>query len=210
MPATPQADALPAELLAEIAAQGGARHYPAHTVLINEGDDSDAVFLILSGRVKAYGSGPAGREVIYDTLGPGECVGEMSLDGGPRSASVMTLEPTTCVLVSGKRLRELLAAHPEFALHLMRKLIRLARHSTQVVKRLALHDVRERVLQVLEELAQARDGARVVSPRPTQQELADRVGASREMVSRVITQLAAQGRLRLEAQSIVLISASHR
>lgn len=210
MPASPSADALPPELLAQIAARGGTRHYPAQTVLINEGDESDAVFLILSGRVKAYGSGPAGREVIYDTLGPGECVGELSLDGEPRSASVMTLEPTSCVLISGKRLHELLAAHPEFALHLMRKLIRLARHSTLLVKRLALHDVRERVLQALEELAEARDGARIVSPRPTQQELADRVGASREMVSRVLTQLAAQGQLRLEAQRIVLQPSARR
>ena len=87
------ADLLDDHLLRAIANRGGVRNYAAHAVLVTEDDRSDTLFIILSGRVKAYGSAEDGREVVYSTQGVGEYFGEMTLDGGPRSASVMTLEP---------------------------------------------------------------------------------------------------------------------
>ncbi len=181
-------------LLEAIAASATVLSFAAHTVLITEHDATDALYIILSGRVKAYGASGDGREVIYSTQGPGEYFGEMTLDGGPRSASVMTLEPTRCAVVPGTELRRLLAEQPDFAIHLMFKLISLVRASTDRVKSLALDDVYGRVTKLLKSLAlPGADGVPVVSERLSQQDIADRVGSSREMVSRVLKQLTVGG-----------------
>ena len=204
--ATP--DLLDDQVLRAIAQRGGVRSYPAHAVLVTEDDRSDALFIILSGRIKAYGSGPDGREVVYATQGAGEYFGEMTLDGGPRSASVTTLEPTTCAVVPGAEVREFLASHPDFALHLVKKLIGLARASTGQVKSLALDDVYNRVARLLRSLARDQgDGGSVlvVPDKLTQQDIADRVGSSREMVSRVLKPLVEGGYVELRGGRYALL-----
>ena len=193
------------ELLRAIASRGGVRNYAAHTVLVTEEDRSDALFIILSGRVKAYGAAPDGREVVYATQSAGEYFGEMTLDGGPRSASVMTLEPTTCAVVPGPDVREFLSLHPDFALHLIKKLIHLARASTEHVKSLALDDVYGRVTKLLVALARDEDGVLMVPGKLTQQDIAERVGSSREMVSRVFKPLSEGGYVELRSGRIVLL-----
>jgi CRP/FNR family cyclic AMP-dependent transcriptional regulator len=192
-------------LLREIASTGGVKRYPANVVLINEGDVADTLFIILSGRVKVYAGNESGKEVILNEHGPGEFVGEVPLDGGVRSASVMTLEPTTCALVTGANLREFLATHPDFALHLIRNLIMRLRTLTDSVKSLALDDVYGRVVGLLQKLAVAEDDHRVIPQRLTQQEIADRVGASREMVSRIFKELTVGGYLSVKAGHIILL-----
>lgn len=197
--------ALQDELLQAMAAQGGARNFPAHSILINEHDDSDSLFIIVSGRVKIFGASESGREIIYNTLGAGEYFGEMSLDGGPRSASVMTLEPTTCVVVPGSRVRDFLGKHPDFALHLIRKLIGLVRRSTDNVKSLALDDVYSRVARLLNERAREENGKLVIAEKLTQQDIADHVGSSREMISRIFKQLTQGGYVSVEGKHISLL-----
>lgn len=192
-------------LLREIAGRGGVRTYAANTVLVTEDDLSDALFIVLSGSVKVYGSGVDGREVVYGTQGPGEYFGEMTLDGGPRSASVMTLEPTTCAVVPGAQARDFLATHPDFALHLVHKLIRLARASTEHVKSLALEDVYGRVARLLRTLAVDEDGVPTVPHKLTQQDIADRVGSSREMVSRIFKPLVEGGYIAQRGGRIALL-----
>ena len=132
----PVDDRLPPLLLEAIAARGGTRSFPANTILINEGDSTDSLYLVLSGRVKAYSSADNGREVVLDELGPGEYLGELSLDGERRSVSVKTLTPTTCCIVQGAELRQFLTEHPDFAVHLTHKLIRMVRRLTEQVKSL--------------------------------------------------------------------------
>lgn len=192
-------------LLREIAQRGGVRSYPAHTVLVTEDDRSDALYVILSGRVKAYGAADDGREIVYATQGVGEYFGEMTLDGGPRSASVQTLEPTTCAVVPGVEVRDFLASHPDFAMHLVKKLIHLARASTGQVKSLALDDVYGRIARLLRRLARDEDGVLQVPDKMTQQDIAERVGSSREMVSRVFKPLVEGGYVELRAGRIVLL-----
>ena len=154
------ADTLDDALLREIAGKGGIKRYPAQAILINEGDSSDSIYILLSGRVKVYSTNPEGKEVVIATHGAGEYIGELSLDGGVRSASVMTLEPTMCSVVSGSSLREFIAAHPDFASHLIRKLIRSVRQATESVKSLALEDVYARVVRLLTDLSDpARTGS---------------------------------------------------
>jgi CRP/FNR family cyclic AMP-dependent transcriptional regulator len=192
-----QVEKLQDGMLAAIASRGGVRTYPAHAVLFSEGDQSDAFYIVLSGRVKVYGSGYDGREVIYNTLGPGEYFGELSLlDGATRSASVASLEPLRCVLVRGEDMREFLVEYPDFALHLIHRLAWLLRRSTDNVKSLALDDVYQRVARMLNELASAETpdgGPRLVSLKLTQQDIAERVGSSREMISRIFKQLVQGG-----------------
>src|SRR5438105_4388582 len=129
---------LPEGTLRAIAATGVVRSFPKNAILINEGDVGDSLYIILSGRVKVYASNEAGREVVIAFHGEGEYVGEMSLDGSPRSASVMTVEPTTCAVVNRSSFLEFLLAHPDFALHLIKKLIQRVRLTTENVKSLAL------------------------------------------------------------------------
>ncbi|HEY9237457.1 MAG TPA: Crp/Fnr family transcriptional regulator [Burkholderiaceae bacterium] len=203
---TPNVAPLDTPLLQRIAAQGGVKRYPAHAVIIHEGDSADTLFILLSGRVKVYASSEGGKEVIITTHGAGEYVGELALDGGMRSASVMTLEPTTCSLVTAATLRAFVADHPDFAQHLIRKLIARVRQATDSVKSLALQDVYGRVVGLLQQLAPGDEGApRTVPERLTQQEIAERVGSSREMVSRILKDLTVGGYVHVEAGRITLL-----
>jgi len=201
--ATP--DVLDDSLLREIARRGGVRSYAANAVLVTEEDRSDALFVILSGRVKAYGSAADGREVVYTTQGAGEYFGEMTLDGGARSASIMTLEPTTCAVVPGVEVRDFLATNPDFALHLVKKLIRLARASTEHVKSLALEDVYGRITRLLRTLARDEGGVSMVPEKMTQQDIAERVGSSREMVSRIFKPLLEGGYVEMRGGRIAIL-----
>src|SRR5690349_25068831 len=105
-------DARIAEDLGILASRGVQREYRKNTMLIHEGDEGDTLFIILSGRVKVYAVDASDREVTYGVFGPGHYFGEMSLDGGPRSASVITLEPTVCSAVSKRTLRDFLIERP--------------------------------------------------------------------------------------------------
>ena len=196
-PTPPTLETLDDTLLRKIAEHGDVRTYPPNCILINEGEQTDTFFILLSGRVKVFGSDANGNQVVYAIHGPGEYVGEMSLDGCPRTASVVTLEKTACAVVAGKQLRDFLALHPDFALNLIHKLIRRAREATEGVKNLALLDVYGRICVLLMGLAgnatPDANGARHIDGKLTQQDIADRVGSSREMVSRILRDLVAGG-----------------
>lgn len=187
-------DRLPAPLIEALALHGNTRPFRANTILISEGDAGDSLYIVLSGRLRAYASSEEGRDVVLGEHGPGEYVGELSLDGRPRSASVKTLEASSCCVVAGAELRGFLAEHPDFALHLSQKLTRMVRRLTEQVKSLALQDVYGRMVRVLMELSDPGEGSgRVVREKLTQQDIADRVGSSREMVNRVMKDLTAGG-----------------
>jgi CRP/FNR family cyclic AMP-dependent transcriptional regulator len=197
--------ALQDELLRAMAARGNLKRYPAQMVLIAEGDDADALFIVVSGRVKVYASSAAGKEVILATLGPGEYFGDMALDGGERSASVVTLEATSCVVVNGANLRAFLAEHPDFAQHLILKLIARVRALTASVKSLALEDVYGRVVKLLQTLSMPEGEVRALPHRLTQQDMAEYVGSSREMVSRILKELTIGGYVRSEGGRLLLL-----
>ena len=195
-----------AESLRTLVARGDPRRYRKGTLLIQEGEHGDTLYIVLSGRVKAFSVDQRDREIVYGVYGPGEYLGEMSLDGGPRSASVITLEATTCAVVTRQTLREHIAANPEFALELIARVIRRARLATQSARNMALLDVYGRVVQLLGELAVAQpDGTRVVPERLTHAEIASRVGCSREMVSRLMKDLERGGYIAVGAGAMTLV-----
>lgn len=204
MPPTAPADATDPswpQSLQTVIARGETRRYRKGTVLIHEGDLGDTLFIVLSGRVKAYSADDRGREIVYGIYGPGEYLGEMSLDGGPRSASVLTLEATVCAVVTRKTLEEHIARTPEFAFELLSRVIRRARLATQSARSMALLDVYGRVSRLLNDLGQpAPQGPGRLAPRLTHAELAHRVGCSREMISRLMKDLERGGYVTTEAR----------
>ena len=180
------------------------RMFPKNAVIVNEGDGTDSLYVILSGRVKVFLADEEGKEVTLGTQGAGEYFGEMVLDGGPRSASIMTLEPSRFAVVSRQQFTAFLASHPDFSLRLIRKLIHRARALTNNVRSLALLDVYGRVARLLLDLAIEQDGRRVIPERLTQQDIASRVGASREMVSLILKDLSAGGYITISGKAITV------
>ena len=190
--------------LEALAAHATAQTYPRNTTIINEGDRSDSIFITVSGRVKVFLHGEDGREVILNMHGPGEYFGEMVLDEGPRSASVMTVEPSRFLVISKTDFRKFLSAHPDFAMKLINRLMRRVRALTDNVGSLALLDVYGRVARLLLEMSTEQDGKHVVPERLTQKDIADRVGASREMVSRIFKDLVAGGYIQVDDRVITI------
>ena len=171
-----------------------ARRYRKGTLLIEEGDAGESIYLVLAGRVKAFSIGANDREITFGVYGPGEYVGEMSLDGGLRSASVITLEPSTCAMITRHTLREQIAIHPDLAFELLAKVIARARMATRDARNLALIDTYGRLVALFNELGVSQpDGSRLIGQRLTHREIAARVGCSREMVSRLLKDLEAGG-----------------
>src|SRR5438552_13213590 len=112
-PFSDAANALSDVVLRTLAEYGTVRSYPKHTVLISEGDSSNALYVVLSGRVRVYATSGQGREITLNFAGPGDTIGEMALSGEPRSASVVTIEPTTCLTVPLPAFREAIARSPD-------------------------------------------------------------------------------------------------
>ena len=195
--ATPDLLAQPAlsEPLRLLAQRGELRRYAKGALPIQEGDHGDTLLIIVSGRLRAFSVHEGnGREITYGSYGPGEYVGEMSLDGGPRSASVMATEPSVCAVVTRRTIEQFIAEHPAFAFELLAKVIRRARSATLTARQMALNDVYGRLKALLESMAQAQgDGTRVIRERLTQQEMANRIGCTREMVGKVMRDLEGGG-----------------
>lgn len=177
------------EYVGALAALGTMRAYGKNTILVQEGDRSDQIYVVLDGKLKVYLADSEGKEIIVDILGPGQYFGEMALEGDPRSASVMTLEPSRLSVVERDRFKDFLAGNPDAAYALIVTLIRRARNLTRVVGDLALLDVYGRVARLLLDHAREENGQLVVTERMTQQEIGRRVGASREMVWRILDDL---------------------
>jgi CRP/FNR family cyclic AMP-dependent transcriptional regulator len=191
--------------VARLASRGIVRNYRKNTIIINEGEPGDSLFVLLQGQVKVYATDENGREITYGTIDAGDYFGEMSLDGGARSASVMTLEPCLCALVSRTSVQQHLADEPQFALQLVAQVIRRARSATETARQMALLDVYGRVIHTLEgQHGPATMQAPVQLTQITHQQIASRVGASREMVSRLLKDLEKGGYVELGIKRITL------
>jgi CRP/FNR family transcriptional regulator, cyclic AMP receptor protein len=189
-----------------LALRGALRNYKKNSIVINEGESGDSLFVLLQGTVKVFSTDQSGREITYGSIDAGDYFGELSLDGGPRSASVMTLEPCICSVVSRAAVREHLAEEPEFALDLVAQVIRRARAATETARSMALLDVYGRVIATLEgHEGPATPDAPILLTQITHQSIASRVGASREMVSRLLKDLEKGGYIELGVKRITLL-----
>lgn len=189
-----------------LAALGVSRRYRRGALLIQEGETGDTLYIVQQGRLRAFVSDNQGRELTLGMYGPLEYVGEMSLDGGPRSANVEAADSSICSVVSRTVLLDYIAAHPEFALELMARLIRRARLATESARSVALIDVYGRLVRLLNDLAVEPDenGERPLSERLTHQQIAQHLACSREMVSRLLKDLETGGYIAVRERWIVL------
>ena len=191
---------LSTRLLAQLAERGTPRTYRRGEIVFEEGEHSDSLYILLSGELKVFTRGENARELVYNAILPGEFFGELVLDGGPRSASVKAVVESICIVVARDRFRDFMASHPEFGECLVLQLIARVRHVTGQLRDVALKDVYGRVSALLSCLARDEGGARVIDRSVTQQEIANRVGSSREMVNQILRELIRGGYLAKDAE----------
>lgn len=192
-------EGIPEAELTAIEALGVQRTYPKSTVIINEGDQANAMYIVLTGKVRVYVSDEGGKEFILNTMGDGEHFGELSLlDEEVRSASVVTLEKSTFSIIHKEDFAKLLVDHPRIALVLLKNLSNRIRQLTDNVKTLALQDVYGRIRKTLLSMAEEVNGQLVIEERLTQQDIANRIGSSREMVARILKDLALGGYIEID------------
>jgi len=185
-----------------LADTGTRRHYARRTRFIAEGDEGNAIYVVLSGRVKVFTCDADGKEFLFGTYGPGAILGEMALDGQPRSASVEALDDVVCAMVPIGALRERIGADPAFTLELIRTLIQRSRNTTTFSRRLALDSAYQRLKALLEELA---GPAGCIAEPLTQQAIGERIGTSRDMVSKLFKDLVKGEYLRVEQRRVTLL-----
>jgi CRP/FNR family cyclic AMP-dependent transcriptional regulator len=178
---------------------------PRSTTIMAGGDPTDHLYIVLSGRLKVMMSDAEGKEVILSILGPGEFFGEMGLiDDEPRSATVVTIEPCELLSIAKRDFKKCLADNFEMAMAVMRGLVRRLREADRKIGSLALLDVYGRVARLLLDMAENVDGEKVVTKRLPKQDIAKMIGASREMVSRVMKDLQTGGYIEMRGSTIVV------
>ena len=183
------------------------RTYPKNAVVLTEGEMGDSLYMIQSGKVKVFIGDEEGREIILKILGPGAFFGEMSMiDKQPRSASVTTIEPATFLVLSNAAFERCVEQAPRIANMVMQILAQRVREADRKIGTLALMDVYGRVASTLLELAVYTNGKLVVGEKLSQQDLANMVGASREMVNRILKDLSERGFISIESKSITIIN----
>ena len=181
------------------------RSFPRGTTIIAAGDVTDSLYLVISGRLKVMMSDDEGREVILSMLGPSEYFGEMGLiDDSTRSASVISLEQCELLVLSKRDFRKCLLENFEMAMTVMRGLVKRLREADRKIGSLALMDVYGRVARLLLEMSETIDGQHVVTRKVAKQDIAKMIGASREMVSRVMKDLQVGGYIEVRGNSIYL------
>lgn len=179
--------------------------FPKNTILISEGDKTDSLYVIYSGKVKAIITDENGKEVILSIFGPGEYFGELAfIDGEQRSATIITREPTEVLIISRDGLRDILSSNPNLAFNLLVGVVKRLREATKQIEGLALMDVYGRVARLLVHLAKAEGEKHVIEEKLTHQEIANMTGSSREMVSRIFKDLIAGGYITVENKQITI------
>ncbi|MBB3045870.1 CRP/FNR family cyclic AMP-dependent transcriptional regulator [Litorivivens lipolytica] len=198
---------LSAEELEALRRASVAREFSKNSVVIHEGDLADSLYIIERGRVKVYCSDKNGKDFVLDILEDGDYFGELALlDDDRRSASVRAMETASFRVIYKQDFNTVLDAHPNIARTLIRNLTRRIRKLTDDVKALALQDVYGRVAKVLTTLAETdEDGVGRIQEKLTQQDIADRVGASREMVARILKDLTIGEYIAIESRQILLL-----
>src|SRR6476620_5103119 len=181
------------------------RSAPRSSVIMAAGDQIDCLYIVISGRLKVMMSDSEGKEVILSLIGPGEFFGEMGLiDDAPRSASVVTIESCELLSINKRDFKKCLAENFDMAQAVMRGLVRRLREADRKIGSLALLDVYGRVARLLLDMSENVDGEKIVTKRLPKQDIAKMIGASREMVSRVMKDLQMGGYIEMRGSNIVL------
>jgi len=201
----PLFSSFPDDQLRMLATVVARRSAPRSSVIMAAGDATDSLYIVISGRLKVMMGDADGKEVILSLIGPGEFFGEMGLiDESPRSASVVTIEPCELLQVSKRDFRKCLQENFEISMAVMKGLVRRLREADRKIGSLALLDVYGRVARLLLYMSEDINGQKIVTKRLPKQDIAKMIGASREMVSRVMKDLQMGGYIEMRGSNIVL------
>jgi CRP/FNR family cyclic AMP-dependent transcriptional regulator len=196
---------LPESQLSLLTGLVGRKSFPRGTSIISAGDTTDSLYVIISGRLKVMMSDDEGREVILAILNPNEFFGEMGLiDDHPRSATVVAIEACELLSLAKRDFKKCLEDNFELAMTVMRGLVRRLREADKKISSLALMDVYGRVARLLLEMSEDVEGQKVVTKKLAKQDIAKMIGASREMVSRVMKDLQEGGYIEARGNTILI------
>ncbi len=199
-------DGFPAEVIAELESASALRKYKKNSQIINQGDDSQAAYLLVEGTALAYIDDEEGNEFIFNTFQAGDCFGELALlDDQPRSAHVVTTSDCECLVIPKAEFQRCVFNTPDAASATIRMLIARIRSMTEEVSCLAMLDVYGRIVRLFRNTSEVTDDGSLVTERMTHQEMANRIGSSREMVSKIIKDLTVGGYISTDKQRITLI-----
>jgi CRP/FNR family cyclic AMP-dependent transcriptional regulator len=188
----------------KVASQTVIRQFPKNTVVVSQGDETDSFYVILKGKVDVFLQNDKGKEIIINTMGVCEAFGELAPLGGiPRQASIITTEDSTFGIISRQVFMDTLLAKPTVSMQIIDLLIHRIQDLTEDVSSLALEDVYNRVVRILYKHAEA-VGEKLVTEKLTQQDIASRVGATREMVHRILKELKKGGYISIEGKHITI------
>ena len=162
-------------------------------MLVREGEIGDALFVLLDGRIRIFAEDQEGHRFVIGGYGPGTLFGEGSLDGGPRTASVEAVSEVVCSVLGYVELKAAMASNPSFAMALLTELIVRGRATARRMKSLALDSVYQRLRALIAIEAVNHNGVSTLGPDWTQQEIANRLGASRDMVTKIFRELSKGG-----------------
>lgn len=194
---------LPDDALNALASKAKVLRFPKQAVIISEGDETSSLYIILSGKVRVFGSDDKSKEVTLLVQEAGQYFGELALlSDDPRSAAVEALEPTVCAVVSKADFINWLKLHPDAAIALLAVLSKKVRYLTEKVKQMALSNVYERTIKALQDMAEPEGNILVIRNKPTQQELANMVGSSREMINKIMKELTKGGYIVIDGKTI--------
>lgn len=193
------------DVLAELEKLGDTRTWEPGTAVVTEGEVADCMYIVHTGELRAVVAGEGGRLMELNTLGPGEIFGELMLSGERRAATVEVTVRARLTRVTRDEVERVLASRPDLAWHLIQRLVQRVRTLTGTVGRLASVDVYGRLLGLFDTLAVEQDGRRVVPGPLSQTRIAERLGASKAMVNRLLQDLARGGYIEVSRTQIVLL-----
>lgn len=183
------------------------RRFKRGEMIVEQGKKSNALFILLNGRARVVTADSRGREVILATLQPGDHIGEMSLiDNEPHSATVRAEVQTDVLMLGRLEFARCLPENSSMAYAVMRGLVQRLRHADRKIESLALMDVYGRVARALLEFAaETPEGELLIRERISRQDIAKMVGASREMVSRVMKDLEERGFIETQDNGAIVV-----
>lgn len=180
------------------------KHYKKNTVIVNKGDETSSLYIVLEGTLNAFVDDEQGKELILSNIGVGESFGELSLlSSSSRSASVISTTSCQLAIISKQIFMECLTKNPSIALNIIHSLINRVHNLTDNVSSLALLDVYGRIVNVLNKSAIEKGGKKITN-KLTHQDIANMIGSSREMVSKILKDLKNGGYIKMDGKSIII------
>lgn len=181
-------------------------NFKKNTIIMTEGETGESLYVIETGSVRIYVSDEDGAEMTIFIQGPGSYIGEISLlDGAPRTASAVALEDTRVLVISKASFFDCVSQNPQIAFRIIQSVTKRLRKATDDIRNLALKNVYQRLAYKLKELSTEKDGVRELPRKYSQQELANMIGASREMVGKILAELSTGGYIDTQGPRMQLI-----